>query len=47
MVVEQRRGQFRYYSLGSNRADDVLQFLRDVYQEDINILASDTEPDRR
>lgn len=47
MVVEQRRGQFRYYSLGSNRADDVVQFLRDVYQEDIKILASDTEPDRR
>jgi DNA-binding transcriptional ArsR family regulator len=46
MVVEQRRGQFRYYSLGSNRAYDVLQFLRDVYQDDINLLASDTEPDR-
>jgi ArsR family transcriptional regulator len=46
MVVEQRRGQFRYYSLGSNRADDVLQFLLDVYQDGINHLASDTEPDR-
>ncbi|CAB4910827.1 unannotated protein [freshwater metagenome] len=47
MVVEQRRGQFRYYSLGPNRADDVLQFLRDVYQDDVNTLAADTEPGRR
>jgi DNA-binding transcriptional ArsR family regulator len=46
MVVEERRGQFRFYSLGTNRADDVLRFLRDVYQDDINLLASDSEPDR-
>lgn len=46
MVVEQRRGQFRYYSLGTNRAEDVLQFLRDVYQDDVNELAADTEPGR-
>jgi hypothetical protein len=46
MVVEERRGQFRFYSLGTNRADEVLRFLRDVYQDDINLLASDAEPDR-
>jgi ArsR family transcriptional regulator len=46
MVVEQRRGQFRYYSLGTNRAEDVLQFLRDVYQDDVNQLAADAEPGR-
>jgi DNA-binding transcriptional ArsR family regulator len=47
MVVEQRRGQFRFYSLGTNRAGDVLQFLRDVYQDDVNQLAAGTEPVRR
>ena len=47
MVVEQRRGQFRFYSLGPNRADDVLQFLRDVYQGDVDNLAARTEPGRR
>ncbi len=39
MVVEQRRGQFRHYSLGPNRADDVLKFLMSVYQHDVNDLA--------
>jgi hypothetical protein len=24
-----------------------LQFLRDVYQDDVNNLAADTEPDKR
>ncbi|CAB4560234.1 unannotated protein [freshwater metagenome] len=47
MVVEQRRGQFRFYSLGPNRADDVLQFLRDVYQGDVDNLAARTEPGGR
>jgi ArsR family transcriptional regulator len=39
MVVEQRRGQFRHYSLGPNRADDVLKFLMSVYQHDLEGFA--------
>src|SRR5690625_5099399 len=40
LVVEQRRGQFREYSLGPNRADDVLSFLRSVYNVGLHELDS-------
>jgi hypothetical protein len=41
MVQEKRRGQFRYYSLGSNRADEVIQFLMAVYSKDLDDLAGE------
>ncbi len=41
MVEERRRGQFRYYSLGPNRAEDVVDFLRNVYAADLDLLADD------
>ena len=44
MVVEERRGQRRFYSLGPNRADDVLQFLREVYENDVKTFAGEAEP---
>jgi len=46
MVVEKRRGQFRIYSLGPNRAEDVLEFLLDVYQNDVDSFAADSESGR-
>lgn len=41
LVVEQRRGQFRDYSLGPNRADEVLQFLRAVYSGPLDQYAGE------
>lgn len=41
MVQEKRRGQFRYYSLGTNRADEVIQFLIGVYSRDLDELVGD------
>lgn len=38
LVVEQRRGQFREYSLGPNRADQVLSFLHSVYDVKLDLL---------
>ena len=39
LVVEQRRGQFRDYSLGPNRAAEVLHFLRAVYSSPLDQFA--------
>ena len=36
LVEEERRGQFRHYRLGPNRADEVLQFLISVYSHDLD-----------
>ena len=36
LVVEKRRGQFRDYSLGPNRASEVLDFLNKVYANAFN-----------
>jgi ArsR family transcriptional regulator len=41
MVQEKRRGQFRYYSLGTNRADEVIQFLMGVYSKDLDDFVGD------
>ena len=41
MVQEKRRGQFRYYSLGSNRADEVIQFLMGIYSKDLDDFAGE------
>lgn len=35
LVVEQRRGQSRFYSLGPNRAHEVIRFLLGVYTRDV------------
>lgn len=35
LVIEERRGQSRHYSLGPNRADEVIQFLLGVYARDL------------
>ncbi|UZX02888.1 helix-turn-helix transcriptional regulator [Arthrobacter sp. CDRTa11] len=43
MVSERRRGQFRFYSLGPNRADDVVQFLHSVYQRDLDAFVQRAE----
>lgn len=36
MVEEERQGQFRVYRLGPNRADEVIQFLKSVYADDLD-----------
>lgn len=36
LVEEERQGQYRYYRLGPNRADEVVQFLISVYEHDLD-----------
>lgn len=43
LVSEERRGQFRYYSLGPNRADDIVQFLMSVYSRELKQFLDDQD----
>jgi ArsR family transcriptional regulator len=44
LVTERRRGQFREYSLGPNRADEVVAFLIETYSAGLRKLqASDDD----
>jgi ArsR family transcriptional regulator len=54
LVQERRRGQFREYSLGPNRADEVVAFLISTYRAGLDHLqgaaderAAETESGRR
>lgn len=46
LVEERRRGQFREYRLGPNRADDVVAFLIATYSSGLDALQRAAEGDR-
>lgn len=43
LVVERRRGQFREYSLGPNRASQVVEFLQSVYESSLEGIAAELD----